>query len=50
MAHFILLKKKNKKAKDLATIFGREICRLHGIPADIISDRDTRFTSNSGSL
>jgi transposase InsO family protein len=45
MAHFIPLKKKNKKAEDLATIFVREIWRLHGIPADIISDRDSRFTS-----
>jgi transposase InsO family protein len=45
MAHFIPLKKKNKKGEDLATIFAREIWRLHGIPADIISDRDSRFTS-----
>jgi hypothetical protein len=45
MAHFIPLKKKNKKPEDLGTIFAREIWRLHGIPADIISDRDSRFTS-----
>jgi hypothetical protein len=45
MAHFILVKKMNKKAEDIATIFAREIWRLHGIPADIISDRDSRFTS-----
>jgi hypothetical protein len=49
MAHFILQKKKNKMAEDLATIFAREIWRLHGIPADIISDRDSRFTSKFGS-
>jgi hypothetical protein len=45
MANFIMLKKKNKKAEDLATIFAREIWRLHGITADIFSDRDNRFTS-----
>jgi hypothetical protein len=45
MAHFIPLKKKNKKSEDLATIFAREIWRRHGIPPDIISDRDSRFTS-----
>jgi transposase InsO family protein len=45
MAYFIPLKNKNKKAEDLATIFAREIWRLHGIPADIISDRDSRFMS-----
>jgi transposase InsO family protein len=45
MAHFIPLKNKNKKAEDLATIFAREIWKLHSIPADIISDRDSKFTS-----
>jgi transposase InsO family protein len=45
MAHFIPLKKKNKKAEDLAEVFTREVWKLHGIPADIISDRDSRFTS-----
>jgi hypothetical protein len=45
MGHFIPVKKKNKKAQDLAKIFAREIWGLHGISADIISDRDYRFTS-----
>jgi hypothetical protein len=45
IVHFRPLKTKNKKAEDLATIFAREIWRLYGIPADIISDRDSRFTS-----
>jgi hypothetical protein len=45
MGHFIPLKKKIQKAEDLATIFAREICRMHGIPADIISDRNTRSIS-----
>jgi hypothetical protein len=44
-AHFIPLKTKNKKAEDLATIFAREIWRLHGIQADIYSDQDSRCTS-----
>jgi hypothetical protein len=45
MAHFIPLKKKHKKAEDLAMIFGSEIWKIHGIPLDIVSDRDSRFTS-----
>jgi hypothetical protein len=45
MSHFIPLKKNSKKAPDLAVIFAKEIWRLHGLPSDIISDRDSRFTS-----
>jgi hypothetical protein len=45
IAHFIPRTIMNKKAKDLTTIFAREMWRLHGIPADIISDRDSRVTS-----
>jgi hypothetical protein len=45
IVHFIPPKKKNKMGEDLATIFAREIWRLHGIPANIISDRDSRFIS-----
>jgi hypothetical protein len=45
MGHFILLQTKKKKAEDLAVIFAREIWKLHGIPVDIVSDRDSRFTS-----
>ena len=44
MAHFIPLKKPTS-AEELSRIFVREIWRLHGLPTDIISDRDTRFTS-----
>jgi len=43
MAHFIPLKEKT--ASDLAKIFAREVWRFHGIPTDIVSDRDSRFTS-----
>jgi hypothetical protein len=45
MGHFIPLKKKNKQVEDLAEVFTQEISQLHGIPANIISDRDSRLTS-----
>jgi len=43
MAHFVPLREKG--AADLAKIFAREIWRFHGLPTDIVSDRDSRFTS-----
>jgi transposase InsO family protein len=45
MAHFLPLPKEGKTASDLAIIFAREIWRHHGLPSDIVSDRDSRFTS-----
>jgi len=45
MSHFIPLPKEGKSASDLARTFAREVWRHHGLPADIISDRDSRFTS-----
>ena len=45
MAHFIPLAVREKTAADLAWVFAKEVWRLHGMPADIVSDRDTRFTS-----
>src|SRR5258706_11273298 len=45
MAHFIPLKIKEKSAADLAKLFAKEEWRIHGLPRDIISDRDSRFTS-----
>jgi len=45
MAHFIPLKTNGKTATDLAIIFVREVWKHHGLPADIVSDRDSRFTS-----
>ena len=47
MAHFIPLEQDKKNAEDLARIFAREVCRLHGLPRDIVSDRDSRFTSHT---
>jgi hypothetical protein len=44
-AHFILVKSTCKEI-DITIIFMKEIFRLHGIPKDIVSDRDTKFTSN----
>jgi hypothetical protein len=46
MAHFIPLKVEGKKADDLIRIFAREYWRLHGVPSDIVSDRDSRFTGH----
>ena len=48
MAHFIPLEMDKKNAEDLALIFAKEIWRLHGLPRDIVSNRDSRFTSNTG--
>jgi len=43
MAHFIPLKEKT--TADLTKIFAKEIWKYHGLPTDIISDRDSRFMS-----
>jgi len=45
MAHFLPLPKEKKTAADLAVTFAREIWKYHGLPTDIVSDRDSRFTS-----
>jgi transposase InsO family protein len=34
------------KVIDIAQIFMKEVFRLHGMSREIISDRDTKFTSN----
>jgi hypothetical protein len=44
-AHFIPVKS-TCKAIDIAQVFMKEIFRLHGMPKEIVSDRDTKFTSN----
>ena len=44
-AHFILVKTTHKEA-NIANIYMKEVARLHGIPKAIVSDRDSKFTSN----
>jgi transposase InsO family protein len=44
-AHFVPVKK-NHTTDNIAEIYKKEIARLHGIPRKIVSDRDTKFTSN----
>ena len=45
VVHFIPVKSMHK-TDDIAKIFMKEIFKLHGFPKAIISDRDTKFTSN----
>ena len=46
-AHFIPLKTHTSNpTKELAKAFAKEIWRLHGLPIEIVSDRDSRFTSH----
>jgi hypothetical protein len=44
-AHFILVKSTFKEI-DIVSIFMKEIFSFHGILKEIISNRDTKFTSN----
>jgi hypothetical protein len=43
-AHFVPVKSTCKEI-DIANIFMKEIFRLHGMPREIVFDRDTKFTS-----
>jgi len=47
MAHFVPLRKEGKTAADLAIMFAREVWKYHGLPTDIVSDRNSRFTSET---
>ena len=38
---------RQETAEDLARIFAREIWRLHNLPQDVVSYRDSGFTSNT---
>jgi hypothetical protein len=42
---FILVKETHMTT-NIAKIYMREISRLHGVPKEIVSDRDPKFTSN----
>ena len=44
MAHFLPFNTKWSVAK-LARYYVREVVRLHGVLANIVSDRDAKFTS-----
>jgi len=44
MVHFLPLKQEGKTAADLVVIFAREVWRFHGLPTDIVKDRDSQFT------
>lgn len=44
MAHFLPMKG-TPSAMETATIFIKEIIRLHGVPTNIVSDRGVQFTS-----
>ena len=45
MVHYVATTT-NVTAPQLATIFMREVVRLHGVPESILSDRDPRFTAH----
>lgn len=45
MVHYVACKTA-VTAPELATLFLREVVRLHGVPESILSDRDPRFTAN----
>jgi hypothetical protein len=45
MAHFIPSKDGEKKYTDLVKILFKEVWRFHGLPSNIMSDWDSRFTS-----
>ena len=44
-SHFIPVKSTHK-TNDIAKIFMKEIFKLHGLPKEIVFDRDVKFTSN----
>jgi site-specific DNA-adenine methylase len=43
--HFILVKSEHK-ASNIVEIYRQEIAKLYGVPKTIVSDRDSKFTSN----
>ena len=47
MGHFLPLRKEGKRAADLAVIFARQVWKYQGLPTNVVSDRDSRFTSET---
>jgi len=47
MAHFLPLRTEGKTVADLAVNFTPEVWKYHGLPTDIVSDHDSRFTSET---
>ena len=46
MAYFIPLPQNEKTAMYLATTFTQEVWKYHGLPTDIVLDRDSHFMSD----
>jgi hypothetical protein len=44
-SHFIPVKNTHKET-NIAEIYMKEISRLHGVPKEIVSNKDPKFTSN----
>jgi hypothetical protein len=44
-SHFVQMKSSQKET-NIVDIYMREISKLHGVPKTIVSDRDSKFTSN----
>jgi hypothetical protein len=45
VVHFILVKTTHKEI-NIAEIYMKESTKIHGMPKEIVSDRDPNFTSN----
>jgi hypothetical protein len=45
VAHFIIVKMMHKET-NIAKVYMKKIVRLHGVPKEIVSDKDSKFTSN----
>lgn len=44
VAHFVLVKS-TFSARNVAQVFIRDVIRLHGVPNNIVLDKDEKFTS-----